>query len=151
MKLLHDIKGVHKMWLWAVAYGGRSRPLGHNPNRWWPFLHAYLIDRGTPPPMGEQWAARNRRYWTPYATQANGLSVEQILTPACGRIKTQSKMPHLSISRRNPWDTGQPNYCPTCLQLQPHTEFFNNIIELDPWRQILTTMRERTPDPVSGL
>ena len=74
MKTLHSIIiAAQQAWVWGYAQGGNGvRIADPGATRWGePLLHAYLIARGTPPPIPGPgvplWP--ERRYWYPWRGQ----------------------------------------------------------------------------------
>jgi hypothetical protein len=137
---LHDIAPSQiQVWSWLTPVGGNSRPLG--PGQ---FQHAYLVERGAPPPINETNPYSPRRYWTPYGTFP-----EDALHPICGTIRSQARWPQL---REYDWMANGP--CPTCAETLRdrglEAENLALVRNRDPWQLIERNARPTTIDPVSG-
>lgn len=146
MRNLHGITvGAVERHIWGFISGGNGRALGIvNGVR---VAHSYLVQRGQPPPMDGTFHRSARRYWHPFNRMPE--EREAVLTPLCGRIRSQSRYPYLSPTGNYTWST--PRLCTDCQRLAPDTGFLDTVRRADPWYQIDATQRETTVDPVSGV
>jgi len=153
MRNLHSIvSGLLEAYIWGSAWGrnGRALGVGADPR----MIHAYRIERGTPPPYPNNipghWdqGRAARTYWSPWRAM---LTPEQILTPACGRIRTASRSPRLNIAYppQNYGPIAIP--CTECQRIAPDTQYQQILMNNDPWRRLEIAQRLIHPDPVSGL
>jgi hypothetical protein len=144
MRNLHDISlSALNAYIWYYVFGGNGRSIGSvNGVR---VAHSYLTERGTPPPIGDRFASR--RYW--HIFQRGPENREDVLRPACGRLRSQSRYPYASQANSNSWST--PRLCPNCLDVRPDTMFAHDLRANDPWTFLSSQERDNQVDPVSGV
>lgn len=116
---LHDIKSDTTAAIWAWIVNGRG---GHITD----FVHSYIVDRGTPPPLGD----RDRANWTPYRDLWQDRLIKAPLAPRCGPVKTRSRMPEGHIAWEDNWRDPR---CPDCRALAPETQWHQPMLQLDPY------------------
>lgn len=131
-------------------------PVGANGHHLTRIAHLWLVNRGTPPPLGEErppWARAHtwwrpaRYWWHPYEPNI-WPGDEASLTPLCGRLKSRSRDPHLSIA----YD--RDDVCETCIDVATARGYKygsrREILRDDPWTTIPQEHRGTTPDPLTG-
>lgn len=145
---LHQIIPNTTKHIWFYAINGRGHIVGTRgwANRRFVPAHLYAVERGTPPPLGNN----ARRHWQPYMANAGNTWVHhpEWLRPICGPIKTASQFVHAAPASDR-WD--QFMRCPNCVQLAGRGETHESAIENDPWFNIDWFQRTNTPDPISGV
>lgn len=147
MKNLHAIVGGRmEAMIWAYVSGGNGRDIGAINGR--TTAHAFRAQRGTPPQMAPTNRYSSRPYWTPFQFPDYNMSAEQILTPACGRLRSSARYPRISTAYEGGWNT---NFCPVCLRIAPDTRYHRAVMMADPWIAIPQANRSTTLDPVSGV
>lgn len=153
MKGLHSIviKTLEAL-VWGYLYGGNGRQIGN-------VAHLWRLERGTPPPLDPNWNIGefgrwnapnhgdmwNRAYWGPWSNAA-GRTRQELITPMCGPIRTQSRFPRLN------WATARwnPRLCQDCRAISEGA-YFDILRGADPWLTMTRDERLRRPDPVSGV
>ena len=156
MNSLHSIHGgILTARVWAYPLDMRGHHITGTRNNWNGVAHSYLIQRGTPPALGEfdrrywyPWSIENRYHWTPEYDR------DFILRPPCGPIRSQSREPHLGeATPPMPWYN--PRLCQTCLDMFPETAFLNTVRSEDEYTRqanvLSRTARTDFVDPVTGL
>jgi hypothetical protein len=149
-------------WVWTSIYGGNGNPIGKINGR--ETQHLMLIERGTPPPIvplppeqqHDPWTRQNhnyrRRAWYPWGREFAAQTLEAMLTPLCGKLKTQSRQPYLATANNG----GYRNHeCPNCIAMAAQagvTPQYNNLLmQEDPWSLMPREDRMFTVDPVTGM
>lgn len=147
MRHLHDVRIPNQeAYVWGAVGGRNGIAIGEPRRAIWnnPLIHAFLIARGTPPPIDENVRWPNREYWYPW----HGEPVTP-LNPACGRLRTQARNPVFHPSEHQDW---RPlRFCPACMAIQPNAGYARLIRNADPWMALPRHLRNTTPDPVTGV
>jgi hypothetical protein len=154
MRLLHSIRPrMPAVAVWGKLVGRNGRAIDVLPHGWEGMRHLWVVERGTPPGApGNNESHIGRRWWQPYVSN-EPQTIEQRLTPMCGRIRSRSTGPRWYRTSSYESPASNPNmYCMDCATLAMNRGLqmvrMADAVMNDPWTQQGNWM---LPDPISGL